>query len=96
MKAKGKEPVKFLTKYKFTFEISLLISLATAMLMFSGLLHQLDINAVFGMILFLVQGIGWNELTNRVSYKIADRTVEQAAAKKEQSSMITRQKRLSV
>ena len=76
MEVKGEQPIKFLTKYKFTFGISLLISLATTMGMFSGLLNQLDISAGLGIIFIssFVQGIGWNELTNRVSYKIADRS----------------------
>jgi hypothetical protein len=90
MEVQGQQPVKFLTKYKFTFGISLLISLVTTMGLFSGLLPQLDINAGLGMIFIssFVQGIGWNELTNRVSYKITDRKVEQEAAKKEQPSII--------
>jgi hypothetical protein len=89
MEAKGEEPVKFLTKYKFTFGISLLISLVTTIGMFSGILQQLDIGAGLGMIFIssFVQGIGWNELTNRVSYKITDRTTDQAAARKEQPSI---------
>jgi hypothetical protein len=96
MEAKGEEPVKFLTKYKFTFGISLLISLATTMFMFSSLLPQLNISAGLGLIFIssFVQGIGWNELTNRVSYKIADRTVEQEAAKKKQPSMISKAKEI--
>ena len=59
----------FLTKYKFTFGISLLISLVTTIGLFSGLLPQLDIGAGLGMVFIssFVQGIGWNELTNRVS-----------------------------
>jgi Bacterial Ig-like domain len=90
MEVQGQQPVKFLTKYKFTFGISLLISLVTTMGLFSGLLPQLDINAGLGMVFIssFVQGIGWNELTNRVSYKITDRKVEQEAAKKEQPSII--------
>jgi hypothetical protein len=90
MEALGQEPVKFLTKYKFTFGISLLISLVTTIGLFSGLLPQLDINAGLGMIFIssFVQGIGWNEITNRVSYKITDRKVEQEAAKKEQPSIM--------
>jgi hypothetical protein len=96
LEAKGEETVKFLTKYKFTFGISLLISLVTTIGLFSGLLPQLDINAGLGMIFIssFVQGIGWNELTNRVSYKIADRTVEKEAAKKKQPSMISMAKEI--
>jgi hypothetical protein len=69
MKVRGQEPVKFLTKHKFTFGISLLISQVTTLGLFSGLLPKLDINAGLGMIFIssLVHGIGWNELTNRVS-----------------------------
>jgi hypothetical protein len=89
MEVKGEEPVKFLTKYKFTFGISLLISLVTTIGLFSGILQQLDIGAGLGMIFIssFVQGIGWNELTNRVSYKITDRATEQAAARKKQPSI---------
>jgi hypothetical protein len=89
MEVKGEKPVKFLTKYKFTFGISLLISIVTTMGSFSALLTQLDIGAGLGLVFIssFVQGIGWNELTNRVSYKIADRSVEREAAKKEQPSI---------
>jgi Bacterial Ig-like domain len=88
MEVKGEDPVKFLTKYKFTFGISLLISLVTTIGLFSGILQQVDIGAGLGMIFIssFVQGIGWNELTNRVSYKITDRTTDQAAARKKQPS----------
>jgi hypothetical protein len=57
--------------------------------LFSGILQQLDIGAGLGMIFIssFVQGIGWNELTNRVSYKITDRTTDQAAARKKQPSI---------
>ena len=91
MEVQGEEPIKFLTKYKFTFGISLLISLATTVGLFSGLLPQLDVTAGLGMVFIssFVQGIGWNELTNRVSYKITDRAVDQASAKKSQPSIIS-------
>jgi hypothetical protein len=36
----------------------------------------------------------FDELTNRVSYKIADRTIEQEAAKKEQPSIISKAKEI--
>jgi hypothetical protein len=90
MEAKGEDPAKFLTKYKFTAGISLVISLVTTMALFSGLLKGIDIGAGLGMIFIssFVQAIGWNEITNRVSYKIADRTIEQEAAKKPQRSLI--------
>ena len=66
MEGQGEEPIKFLTKYKFTFGVSiLLISLATTVGLFSGLLPQLDVTAGLGMVFIssFVQGIGWNELS---------------------------------
>jgi hypothetical protein len=89
VEVKGEDPIKFLTKYKFTFGISLLISLVTKMALLSGLLPQLDIRAGLGMIFIssFVQGIGWNELTKMVSYKITDWAADQLAAKKKQPSI---------
>ena len=60
MEVKGEEPVKFLRKYKFTFCISLLVSVVTTMGMFSTLLSEIDVQAELGLIFIssFVAGIG--------------------------------------
>lgn len=90
MKVQGQEPVKFLTKHKFTFGISLLISQVRSLggVFWSSPPTRYKCWTRDDIYSSLVQGIGWNELTNRVSYRITDRKVEQEAAKKEQPYII--------
>jgi hypothetical protein len=56
--------------------------------MFFTLIPQIDATAGLGLIFIssFVQGIGWNELTNRVSYKISDKAIDLRAAMKVQPS----------
>lgn len=68
----GKEPLKFLSKYKFTMGISLLLSVVITMGGFDQLTRNIDQTAALGTIFIIsfTSAIGWNELTNRVSYKL--------------------------
>ena len=81
--AAGRKPIAFLSKYKFTMGISFLLAIVTTMGGFDQLTRNLNEAAPLGTIFIVsfTSAIGWNELTNRVSYKISDRLTEQKEAK---------------
>jgi hypothetical protein len=76
--ALGRKPIHFLGKYKFTMGISFLLAIVTAMGGFDQLTRNIGQDAPLGTIFIIsfTSAIGWNELTNRVSYKLADRMSE--------------------
>ena len=78
----GRNPIHFLSKYKFSMGISLLLSIVITMGGFDQLTRNLDETAALGTIFIIsfTSAIGWNELTNRVSYKISDKIAENKAA----------------
>jgi hypothetical protein len=80
--AAGRSPIHFLGKYKFTTGIAFLLAVVTTMGGFDQLTRNLDESAPLGTIFIIAftSAIGWNELTNRVSYKIADKMVENKTA----------------
>lgn len=82
--AAGRPPIHFLSKYKFTMGISFLLAIVTTMGGFDQLTRNLDEAAPLGTIFIVsfTSAIGWNELTNRVSYKISERRTDQKAATK--------------
>ncbi len=82
--AAGRHPIAFLSKYKFTMGISLLLSVVITMGGFDQLTRNLDETAALGTIFIIsfTSAIGWNELTNRVSYKISDKLTESKEAAK--------------
>ena len=63
--------------------ISFLLAIVTTMGGFDQLTRNLNEAAPLGTIFIVsfTSAIGWNELTNRVSYKISDRITEQKEAK---------------
>ncbi len=81
--AAGRKPIAFLSKYKFTMGISFLLAIVTTMGGFDQLTRNLNEAAPLGTIFIVsfTSAIGWNELTNRVSYKISDRITEQKESK---------------
>ena len=81
--AAGRKPINFLSKYKFTMGISFLLAIVTTMGGFDQLTRNLDEAAPLGTIFIVsfTSAIGWNELTNRVSYKISDKLTDQKEAK---------------
>ena len=80
--AAGRHPIHFLQKYKFTMGIAFLLSIVTTMGGFDQLTRNLDETAPLGTIFIVsfTSAIGWNELTNRVSYKISDKLTESKTA----------------
>jgi hypothetical protein len=80
--AAGRAPIHFLQKYKFTMGISFLLAIVTTMGGFDQLTRNLDETAPLGTIFIVsfTSAIGWNELTNRVSYKISDKLTESKEA----------------
>jgi uncharacterized membrane protein YfcA len=76
--AAGRHAIHFLGKYKFTMGISFLLAIVTTMGAFDQLTRNLDESAPLATIFIIsfTSAIGWNELTNRVSYKISDKLVE--------------------
>jgi hypothetical protein len=82
--AAGRKPINFLAKYKFTMGIAFLLAIVTTMGGFDQLTRNLDEAAPLGTIFIVsfTSAIGWNELTNRVSYKISDKLIENKEAEK--------------
>ena len=80
--AAGRKPINFLSKYKFTMGIAFLLAIVTTMGGFDQLTRNLDEAAPLGTIFIVsfTSAIGWNELTNRVSYKISDKLSDTKAA----------------
>jgi hypothetical protein len=80
--AAGRKPIAFLSKYKFTMGIAFLLAIITTMGGFDQLTRNLDEAAPLGTIFIVsfTSAIGWNELTNRVSYKISDKWTERKEA----------------
>ena len=69
--------------------IAFLLAIVTTMGGFDQLTRNLDESAPLGTIFIIAftSAIGWNELTNRVSYKLTDRKVDAKAAKKPEASL---------
>lgn len=87
--AAGRSPIHFLGKYKFTTGIAFLLAVVTTMGGFDQLTRNLDESAPLGTIFIIAftSAIGWNEITNRISYKIADKVVENKTATSPETSL---------
>ena len=69
--------------------IAFLLSIVTTMGGFDQLTRNLDETAPLGTIFIVsfTSAIGWNELTNRVSYKISDKLTEAKTASAPEKSI---------
>jgi TRAP-type C4-dicarboxylate transport system permease large subunit len=89
MEANGENPIKFLTKYKFSAVISLVIASATALGVVGNVQVPTDVNGIVNVgALFVAAffvGYGANSVLNRASFKSSDSTTTKAFAQKKAS-----------
>ena len=87
--AQGRNPIHFLSKYKFSMGISFLLAIVITMGGFDSLTRNLDETAALGTIFIIsfTSGVGWSSIVNRVSYKVADKLVDQKTATKPEPSL---------